>query len=130
MVVTEVFELLKLKSCQMTPAETLCSLVLDEMSITPGCQWDVKSDAFIGKVTLGGNKEGSGSKATKCLAIMLAGISVRWKQVVYYHFTGNSVNGQEFGPIILDIMTRSYEIGLKVISITSDMGSPNQSAWN
>ena len=87
-VVTEVFELLKLKACQMTPTETLCSLVLDEMSITPGSQWDVKSDSFIGNVTLGSDKETTSTKATKCLAFMVAGISVRWKQVVYYHFTG------------------------------------------
>ena len=84
---TEVFDLLKLKTCQMSPAESLCSLVMDEMSITPGRQWDVKSDSFIGSVTLGDST--NAGKATKVLAILLAGISVRWKQVVYYHFTGN-----------------------------------------
>ena len=70
----------------MSGSESLCSLVLDEMSITPGRQWDVKSDSFIGSITIG--DDSGGNKATKCLAIMLAGIVVRWKQVVYYHFTG------------------------------------------
>ena len=53
--------------------------------MTPGSQWDVKSDSFIGNVKLGGLSD---TKATKCLTFMLAGLSVRWKQVVYYHFTG------------------------------------------
>ena len=88
-VVTEVFDLLKLKACQMRAAETLCSLVLDEMSITPGSQWDVKSDSFIGAITLGSPEASRGTKATKCLVFLLAGLSVRWKQVVYYHFTCN-----------------------------------------
>ena len=88
-VVTEVFDLLKLKACQMSSTEVLCSLVMDEMSITPGSQWDVKSDSFIGSVTLG--DVASGTKATKCLAFLLAGIAVRWKQVVYYHFTGKII---------------------------------------
>ena len=74
----------------MRPAETLCSLVLDEMSITPGCQWDVKSDSFIGAITLGSQEAARGTKATKCLVFLLAGLSVRWKQVVYYHFTGKN----------------------------------------
>ena len=73
----------------MSSRETLCSLVLDEMSITPGCQWDVKSDSFIGSVTIG--EGSSGIRATKCLAFILAGISVRWKQVVCYHFTGEKI---------------------------------------
>ena len=72
----------------MSSTESLCSLVLDEMSITPSRQWDVKSDSFIGSVTLGNVT--SPAKATKCLAIMLAGLSVRWKQVVCYHFTGKT----------------------------------------
>ena len=81
----EVFDLMELKSKQMSPRELLCSLVLDEMTITPGMQWDCKSDSFLGGVSLGPKVDpssGSSIKGSKCLVMMLAGLGIRWKQIV------------------------------------------------
>lgn len=44
-------------------------------------------------------------------------------------FLGNSVNGKSFQPIVNQIITEAEKIGLKVNSITSDMGSSNKAMW-
>jgi hypothetical protein len=60
---------------------------------------------------------------------MLGGVNTRWKQVVAYYFTGNSVNGQIFADIIKEIFENSKRIGLNILSVTSDMGGSNQALW-
>lgn len=61
---------------------------------------------------------------------MLAGITTRWKQIVAYYFTGNSVKGETLKPVVLDIISRANGIGLHVSTITSDMGSANRALLN
>ena len=124
----EVFDLLALKARQMSRRELLCSLVLDEMSITPDFQWDCKSDSLIGGVTLGNCNPDT--KASKCLVYMLAGIGIRWKQIVAYDFTAPTLRGQDIAPRMVTIMEKAFEIGIKVISVTTDMGGSNQSMWS
>ena len=124
----EVFDLLALKSRQMSRRELLCSLVLDEMTITPGFQWDCKSDSLIGGVTLGSCSPDS--KASKCLVYMLAGVGVRWKQIVAYDFTAPTLRGQDMAPRMVLIMEEAFKIGIKVISVTTDMAGSNQSMWS
>ena len=60
---------------------------------------------------------------------MLSGITTRWKQTIAYYLTGNSVKGHVFKPIILTVLRKSHDIGIHVISVTSDMGSSNQAMW-
>lgn len=71
----------------------------------------------------------SGVSATHALVIMLGGITTRWKQTVAYFFTGNSVDGRVYRDILFQIVEKTEELGLKVISITSDMGPANQAFW-
>lgn len=68
-------------------------------------------------------------EATHALAFMLGGVSTRWKQTVAYHFTGNSVDGAEFKPMIVDILKQAKDVGLHVTAVTSDMGSSNRALW-
>ena len=60
---------------------------------------------------------------------MFSGIRFRWKQVVAYYFTGNSVTGEAFKAIIVEIIKKAHEKKLNVLSITSDMGSVNRAMW-
>jgi hypothetical protein len=109
----------------MSPTERTCCLTLDEMKITPTLDYDRISDSFIGHVTLPEKEE----KAEHALVFMLGGLTTRWKQTVAYFFTGASVKGDLFHDIILEIVYRAEQIGLKVAAVTSDMGSANQAMW-
>ncbi len=126
-VLTEVFDMLEQKALTLNEQERWCSLTMDEMSIRKSIDYDVKSDSFMGYVTLPGHD----GEASKALCVQLGGLATRWKQTVAYHFTGNSVNGKMLGPILKeDIMARAHKIGLKVSSITNDFGSSNLACWS
>ena len=89
------------------------------MAITPSVEFDQSSGRLLGDVTLPSH---SGS-AIRGLVFMLGGITTRWKQIVGYHCTGNSVNGTALKAMALYIIKRASAIGLHVVAVTSDMGS-------
>lgn len=124
-ILNEVFSFLKLKVETFSPYEKDCALVLDEMAITPGKIYDTSLGKYFGEVTLPGHS----GQATHVLVFMLAGITSRWKQVVAYYFTSDSVNGAVFKNIIVDIFRKAEALGLNILTVTSDMGPCNQALW-
>ena len=126
--ILEVFEFLRIKISHFQDDYFRdCMIVLDEMSITPGSHYDTSTNTFTGNVTL--INHDMTQVATHGLVFMIAGLSARWKQVVRYEFTGDSVDGQILKIIIDEIVTLAENIGLRVHAITSDMGSANQAMW-
>ncbi|KAG0442804.1 hypothetical protein HPB47_015605 [Ixodes persulcatus] len=67
--------------------------------------------------------------ATHALVFMIAGISSRWKQVICYHYTGNSFCGKEAASQVKVLIERCNSVGLQVVAVTSDMGSGNRAMW-
>lgn len=61
---------------------------------------------------------------------MIGSICARWKQVVAYYFTPNSLDGSLLKPIILEIIEKAESIGLRIHSITTDMGPVNRRMWS
>jgi hypothetical protein len=61
--------------------------------------------------------------------IALSGIAERWKQVVAYHFTDSSISGGSLVELLKTVQAAPSRIGLKVITVTSDMGPSNQAMW-
>lgn len=118
------FSLMEAKVAAMNDQEKLCCLIFDEMVISSGCQYDVRSDSLVGHVTL--PDQDDAGEATHVLVAMVCGLSTRYKQIVAYFFTGNSTPPKDLGLKILDILRETHKIGLKVISMTSDMGPSNQ----
>ncbi|CAM4528894.1 unnamed protein product [Leuciscus chuanchicus] len=85
-VLTEVFDFLKLKVDGLADLERECVLSLDEMVITPSVELHMLTGKLYGDVTLPGHT----GVATHACVFMLAGNTTRWKQVVAYHYSGNS----------------------------------------
>nr|CAI5855990.1 unnamed protein product [Callosobruchus analis] len=124
-VLDEVFQFLKIKISSFESHEKDCILVLDEMAITPGKIFDTSLNKYLGGVTLPGHT----GIASHVLAFMLGGLSKRWKQIVGYYFTGDSVNGAVFQDIINSIFERAQDLQLNIVSVKSDMGACNQALW-
>lgn len=124
-ILDKVFDSLALKTTQMCEKERTSTLVLDEMSIKSSVEFDVRTGTILGQVTLPGHH----GKATHALVLMLAGVSSRWKQVVAYYFTGNSVYGSALKPIVVNLLKKAHTIGLEVVAVTSDMGAGNRAMW-
>lgn len=122
---TEVFEFLKLKVALLNDTERFCVLLLDEMVIEQKVELDMGSKTMYGYCTL----PPTGVVATHALVFMLAGVSTRWKQTVAYHFTGNSFPSLAAKDVILKLIQMSFDVGLTVVCVTSDMGSCNRAVW-
>jgi len=113
------------------PAEKHAVLIIDEMSIKPGLQYDHSiTSTVIGRPTmnLSGGFDSSQEKATHALVFMLCGISSKWKQTIGYEFTANSFCSQQIVQTIIAIIKKANDIQLKIKVIISDMGQ-NRSWW-
>ncbi|XP_065088418.1 uncharacterized protein LOC135709899 [Ochlerotatus camptorhynchus] len=121
-----VVELLRLKVNTMKDADLDCGIVFDEMSIEDARSYCISSGKFYGNVTT----EDQSVLASHALVFMLVGIRSRWKQVVAFHFTGNSVSEKILKNILWDIIFKVEAIGCKVHFITSDCAPGNKKLWN
>ena len=124
-ILPEIMAMLRLKVETLSDLEKDVGIVFDEMSIKPGCDYDTGADKWIGEVNLP-KHEGI---ATHGLVFMVVGISTRIKQVIAYYLTGNSTKGEELGPIVSSLKCQLESTGLRVLFMSSDMGSPNQALW-
>lgn len=118
---------------KLSDTEKDCHLCFDEMAIDPNDKlYDPSTKSPIGSCTLPGHA----GPASKVLCFMLAGVSSRWKVAVAYFYSGNRIKGESMNKtaegllqIIKDIITRSHTVGLRVASISSDMGADNRALW-
>lgn len=96
------------------------------MNITAGNIYDNSIKEMLDQVTLPNHN----GEADQALVFLIAGLASRWKQIVAFYFTNKKTCGKTYKPIIIEIIKKCEEIGLRIHSITSDMGAPNQSMWN
>lgn len=122
----EVFELLKHKVDSMSGEELDCGLILDEMSIDEAMEYCTNNQKYFGATTLPPSDE----LATHALVFMLAGVHVRWKQIVAYEFTGNSIPKGCLKSVVDEIISKAEGIGLKIHFVTSDCGASNKAMWS
>lgn len=113
------------------PEEKHAVLLIDEMAIKPGLQYDNSTGAIIGRSTmkLSGGFNSSDKYATHSLVFMLCGISTKWKQAIGYELTANSFCSQEMFDIIMMIIKKAYNIRIIIKVVISDMGPQNRSWW-
>ncbi|XP_058811147.1 uncharacterized protein LOC131675796 [Topomyia yanbarensis] len=125
-ILDEVIELLKLKLNAMPDHDLDCGIVFDEMSIQEAKKFCLPSKQFYGEITIPGQQ----GLASHALVFMLIGIRNRWKQVVGYYFTGNSIPDGILQQIVVNVIKRAERIGCKIHFITSDCGPNNKNFWN
>lgn len=118
----EVFEFLSKKVKTMAPNEKDCCLFMDEMKIAECREFDQANNKFFGDITYPVIKN---QRASDAFVFQLGGISSRWKQVIAYEFTGKKMeenDGEILKSTIETIIQKCETLGLKVHSVTSDMG--------
>lgn len=57
---------------------------------------------------------------------MLTGITTWWKQIVAYHYSGNSTDRAVYWPIILNIIETAASVGFHVVNVITQIGSTNR----
>ena len=65
--------------------------------------------------------------ATHGLVFMLGGYQIRWKQIVAWDYTADSVDANIIKDRVVQIIRKAREIGLTVKNTTTDMGPENLS---
>lgn len=115
-VLGEILDLLKYKVGSIKDANRHCALVFDEMAIQPGENFCNNLKKFVGKITLPGHE----GLANHVMVFMLVGLRSRWKQVIGYFYTGDSIQHGTIKSILYDIIRRTESCGFQVHAVVSD----------
>jgi len=120
----ESFDLLS-RHVESNSQPTICSLMLDEMSICKHVECDGKQ--LRGYVDIGtGVQDDSLPPATEALVFMVVAVNSNWKLPVAY-FLLNRLNGKDKANLLQQCLCRLDEAGVIVTSVTCD-GAPSNMA--
>ena len=106
----------------MNESGKVCTLTMDEVSLKANLQYDQKTDKVIGVEDYGNGKR-SEKIATSALVFMARGIKENWKQPLGYILVNEACPGDKIKPILFNIIDELTEIGLKIETVISDLGS-------
>jgi hypothetical protein len=101
--------------------DKLCCISVDEMSIKANLFYNISTDEVVGFYDDGYKK--TLTRAKSVLVLMVRGISSPWKQPLAYFFVGTSCPAETLRNIIATAIIELRDCGLKVVSLTNDMGS-------
>ncbi|KAK3933125.1 Transposable element P transposase [Frankliniella fusca] len=131
----EMFQLLSDLSKILPDIQKDCQIAMDEVALKPGMSYCHSLKELVGKATLSSHS----GDATKALVVLLAGISKRWKISVAVELTnkksvensvkGNDSTGQAYTSLINTVLEKAQAAGLRVCSVSTDMGSDNLAMW-
>ena len=130
---------------KLTDYEKYCGLAIDEMAILPMIQFDATTQSYKGHPTIPAGKKlvekrrrekakniergietDDEEYAYHALNVLLCGQTIRYKQLVGYHFTDNSYDEDVFAEWLRSLIKEVKDtLGLKICSITTDMGPGN-----
>lgn len=122
-----IFEELKETVSNMVVQDRLCTLIFDEMSITPQLHYNIYTDDLVGFENYG--KEKTANFANHVLVFMVKGVKRNFKQPVAYYFT-QTLKTTKLKEIINEVITNVQATGLKIIATVCDQSSTNVSAIN
>ncbi|KAJ8911783.1 hypothetical protein NQ315_008836 [Exocentrus adspersus] len=106
----------------MSEADRCCSLIFDEMSLSPSFYYDANNQLIYGYEDLG-HLGRINKQANHALVFMVRGLRKTWKQVVAYYFTSGTISAQALKQIIVHLISELQNIGLKVFSTVCDQDS-------
>jgi hypothetical protein len=111
-------------------------LMLDEMQTRKCLQYDKGLGKFIGNISpdvsvnvQSKSNVNESSLATHVLVVMARGITIKWKQIVGFFFTGDSVAGEILWGLIKKIIQLMGQKKINVRAVVSDMGAANRGMW-
>ncbi|CAG4992503.1 unnamed protein product [Colias eurytheme] len=117
----ELFAALKVKLTNMSDREKNCSIVVDAMTLKANLFYDLKNDKIIGFHEVDGVQ--SPSPAKHALVILVRGISINWHQPIGFALLSECKSDHAVSIWIDKLILKLFEIGLKVRTFISDLGS-------
>ncbi|GLV46227.1 hypothetical protein CBL_20679, partial [Carabus blaptoides fortunei] len=122
------FAVLKTNVRKMNPLHRTCSLMFDEISLSPQLQYNERLDQIDGFVDDGVNR--TQDFADHALVFMVRGVVKNWKQAVAFTFCESTTKSTLLKNLIKQTIAELQATGLNVISTVCDQASANCSAIN
>lgn len=104
-----------------------CTIIFDEMSLTPALHYNRIKGSITGFVEL---PERSNQFADHALVFLLRGAVHKWTQPIAYYFCEGATSGIQLKTILKNIVAAVAETGLIPLALVCDQGSAFQSAIN
>ena len=121
-----VLSLLKKKVQCLPDIGKICIITYDEMALKKELKYDRKADEIIGLVNLDRKLPIACNQA---LVFMAKGICLKWKQPISFHFSNNAAGADSLCAILMHLLRRLFEIGLKPVAAVCDQGSCNRALY-
>ncbi|XP_063529653.1 uncharacterized protein LOC134740927 [Cydia strobilella] len=106
--------------------QKLCSIVFDEIALTPYLTYNESNDLIHGFVDVTGER-----KMKFCdhaLVFMVRGICSSWRQCISYHFCEGTTSTAEMQEILKQIVSEVVQTGLIPLGLVCDQGSTFRTA--
>lgn len=104
----------------------LCTIVFDEVALTPHLTFDEKKERIVGFVDLA--EERKLRYCDHALVFMLRGICSPWRQSVAYYFCEGTVSAAELQKILKQLVPQLLLTGLIPLGLVCDQGSTFRTA--
>lgn len=105
----------------------LCSLVFDEVALTPHLTFNESKDLINGFVEIA--EERKQKFADHALVFMIRGICSSWRQSIAYYFCTGTVSAPELEKILKEMIPQLSTAGLKPLALVCDQGSTFRSCF-
>lgn len=122
-----IFEKLKDTVSKMNSEDRVCSLIFDEMSVTPHIYYDKSRDEIIGFENLGTYK--THKFADHVTVFMIKGLRKNFKQPVAYYFSQN-MKSVDLKNIVINVIKNIQSTGLQVLVTVCDQSGINTATIN
>ncbi|XP_050303875.1 uncharacterized protein LOC126741499 [Anthonomus grandis grandis] len=116
------YKALQIKLNTLLEQDKHCILCIDEISLKANIAFNVTQDRIVGFADLGEQTE-EPFICKNALVIMARGLYSSCKQPLAYFLVGSQLKASKLKTIMGELIPKLLEIGLKIESIASDMGS-------
>ncbi|CAG4929970.1 unnamed protein product [Parnassius apollo] len=98
----------------------LCSVLFDEVALTPHLTYDESQDEIIGFKDFGNEREFK--LCDHALVFMLKGVCSNWRQPIAYYFCEGTTAAAVVVWILKEIITKVLQSGLIPLALICDQG--------
>jgi hypothetical protein len=116
-----IFNHMKKRVSDMETIEKLCVLMFDEISLSPGLEYNSRTDSVEGFVDSGGSDRRL-AFADHALTCMVKGIYKKWDQSVCFTFCERTTSTNQLSKILKELIRQLRSYGLIVLGKISDQG--------
>ena len=120
-----IFEALEKRVATFDDQDKQCAIVLDEMAIKSGLSYDATCDGVEGTEDYGHLGQ-TKYMANHALAIIVRGLSQKWKQCIGHFLSSGTISGDKLKDITFNAIQKLSDIGLNVHVLVCDQGANNR----